>query len=218
MPNYTVVQGDCLSLIALRHGFADWRTIYNHGSNAEFRRLRPNPNLIYPGDVIFIPDTDTRNESVGTDAWHEFKVQGQKTFARVRMLNEDLQALAGKKYRLEVSGLPPKEGTLGGDGLIEQEIAADTGDARLTVWLTDDTSRPGIIWDMRLGHLDPVDTPTGIQARLKNLGFDPGPIDGDIGPLTTAAIKGFQAKTGLTVDGIAGPITQGKLKELHDGG
>ena len=41
MPMYTVVQGDCLSAIAHKFGFADWRTIYNHGNNAEFRRLRP---------------------------------------------------------------------------------------------------------------------------------------------------------------------------------
>ncbi|MFN0106170.1 MAG: peptidoglycan-binding protein [Bryobacteraceae bacterium] len=217
MPMYTVVQGDCLSSIALRYGFADWRTIYNHGNNAEFRRLRPNPNLIYPGDSLYIPDTDTRTDPAATDAWHEYKVEGQKTFVRVRMLDADMAALAGKKYRLVANG-KTTEGTLGGDGMIEQEIAADSPDARLTVWLDEDTSRPGVIWDVRLGHLDPVDTPTGIQARLRNLGYNPGPIDGDIGPLTQAAIRGFQSRFGLTVDGIAGPITQGKLKEIHEGG
>lgn len=215
MPTHTVSQGECLSSIAKQYGFADWRTIYNHGSNAEFRRLRPNPNCIYPGDQVFIPDTENRTEPAGTDNWHDFKIQGQKTFVRVRMLDADMAALNGKKYRLEVDG-KVKEGTLGGDGLIEQEISGDCGDGQLTIWLDDNTTRPGVLWSMRLGHMDPVDTPTGIQARLKNLGFDPGPIDGIIGPRTKGAIKAFQGKFNLQVDGIAGPITQGKLKEVHD--
>ena len=216
MPMYTVVQGDCLSAIAHKFGFADWRTIYNHGNNAEFRRLRPNPNLIYPGDELFIPDTENRTESAPTDTFTNFKIEGQKTFVRVRMLDGDFAVLNGKKFRIETDGVA-KEGTLGGDGMIEQEIGAAAAESRITVWLDGDTTRPGVIWDMQLGHLDPVDKPTGIQARLKNLGYDPGPIDGVIGPLTTAAIKGFQAKTHLVEDGIAGPITQAKLKEVHDG-
>jgi hypothetical protein len=216
MPMYTVVQGDCLSTIAKSFGFADWRTIYNHGSNADFRRLRPNPNLIYPGDQLYIPDTDTRSENSATDAWHDFKVEGQKTLVRVRMLQSDMTGLAGKKYKLEVGGRV-KEGTLGSDGLIEHEIAADETEAKVTVWMDADTSRPGILWNIRLGHLDPVDTPSGIQARLQNLGFDPGPIDGVIGPRTQDAIKGFQSRFRLAVDGVAGPITQAKLKEMHEG-
>ena len=216
MSIYNVVQGDCLSSIALHHGFADWRTIYNHGNNAAFRKLRPNPNLIYPGDEVFIPETDSRTEPSGTDAWHNFKVDGQKTFVRIHMLDHDMTALKGKKYRLEASG-KIKEGTLTADGVIEQEIAANCGEARLTVWADNDQTRPGIIWDVQLGHLDPIDTTSGIQARLRNLGFDPGPIDGISGPRTQAAVRGFQSKFGLTVDGIAGPITQGKLKEIHEG-
>ena len=52
MPDYVVQQGDYLSRIALRFGFADWRAIYDHADNASFRKKRPNPNLIKPGDVI----------------------------------------------------------------------------------------------------------------------------------------------------------------------
>jgi N-acetylmuramoyl-L-alanine amidase len=213
---YTVAQGDCLSSISKKFGFSDWRTIYNHASNAEFRRLRPNPNLIYPGDQVFIPDSDTKTEPAATDAWHDFKVEGQKTFVRVRMLDGDMTTLSGKKYRMEYDG-KCIEGTLSDSGLVEEEVAADCADAKLTLFLDDDTSRPGVLWDVRLGHLDPVDKPTGIQARLRNLGFNPGPIDGIIGPLTQAAIRGFQYRFGLAVDGIAGPITQAKLKEAHEG-
>jgi len=52
-----------------------------------------------------------------------------------------------------------------------------------------------------------------IQAILKDLGgeFDPGPVDGIEGPQTKTAIKNYQKARGLTVDGIAGPITRKKL-------
>ena len=46
-----------------------------------------------------------------------------------------------------------------------------------------------------------------IQEKLKRWGYYTGNIDGIYGSLTTAAVKSFQRKNGLTVDGIAGPKT-----------
>ena len=46
-----------------------------------------------------------------------------------------------------------------------------------------------------------------IQAALKNAGFDPGSIDGKIGPRTRQAIKDFQKSKGLVPDGVVGPKT-----------
>jgi len=51
---YSIRKGDTLSAIARSHGMT-WQELYNHIENADFRRKRPNPNLIYPGDVIMIP-------------------------------------------------------------------------------------------------------------------------------------------------------------------
>ncbi len=52
---YTVQSGDNLSAIARRFGLRSWQEIYNLPENADFRRRRPNPNLIFPGDVVMIP-------------------------------------------------------------------------------------------------------------------------------------------------------------------
>jgi hypothetical protein len=53
---YRVQRGDHLTKIAQRFGFASWKLIYYHEDNKGFRRFRPDPNKIYPGDVIQIPD------------------------------------------------------------------------------------------------------------------------------------------------------------------
>ncbi len=45
------------------------------------------------------------------------------------------------------------------------------------------------------------DDVTAAQQALKDKGFDPGPIDGRMGPRTHAAISDFQKKEGLKVTG-----------------
>lgn len=46
-----------------------------------------------------------------------------------------------------------------------------------------------------------------IQTKLKNWGYYTGSVDGIFGAKTTAAVKAFQKKNGLTVDGVVGSKT-----------
>ncbi len=46
-----------------------------------------------------------------------------------------------------------------------------------------------------------------IQTKLKRWGYYYGSVDGIYGSQTMSAVKWFQSKNGLTVDGIAGPKT-----------
>jgi hypothetical protein len=50
-----------------------------------------------------------------------------------------------------------------------------------------------------------------IQERLKSKGFYGGPVDGDFGRGTAAAVKAFQRSRGLEADGIVGPLTRKAL-------
>lgn len=50
-----------------------------------------------------------------------------------------------------------------------------------------------------------------LQELLKSHGCEPGPIDGDFGPRTEAAVKKFQSQVHILDDGEVGPITWGKL-------
>jgi len=53
-----------------------------------------------------------------------------------------------------------------------------------------------------------------LQEALSIAGFSPGPADGIFGPMTHWAVKRFQRKHNLLVDGIVGPQTIGKLREV----
>ncbi len=55
---------------------------------------------------------------------------------------------------------------------------------------------------------------TELQTMLKKLGYYYGDITGNFGDLTRKAVRAFQDKENLTVDGIAGTATMNKLRKL----
>lgn len=54
-----------------------------------------------------------------------------------------------------------------------------------------------------------------IQQRLKDLGYDPGAVDGIFGEKTFNAVKVFQQKSNMTVDGVVGPGTWRRLFDAN---
>jgi len=58
---------------------------------------------------------------------------------------------------------------------------------------------------LKKGSTDPA--VRDLQAALKALGHDPGPIDGVFGPTTEAAVKAFQQEREIASDGVVGPVT-----------
>lgn len=55
------------------------------------------------------------------------------------------------------------------------------------------------------------DAVKAVQKRLKELGYYKNSIDGSYGSLTVAAVRAFQERNGLTVDGVCGKTTLNKL-------
>ncbi|MDX2132069.1 MAG: peptidoglycan-binding protein [Planctomycetota bacterium] len=212
MPAHIVQQGECLSLLAKVYGLADWKVIYDAPENADFRAARPDPNLIYPGDEVFIPTPEAKQTTGSTEQNHRFKLTRPRTMLRIRVCGLDREPLANTPYTLTV-GTAKMQGTTDAEGILEQLIDARADSGVLKVTLGQDKF---LDWPLKLGNLDPVEYLTGVQARLKNLGLDPGPIDGIMGPKTKRAVIAFQTlHPPLDVDGIPGPQTQAKLKEVH---
>ncbi len=212
MPTHTVRQGDCFSSIARQYGFASWKAIYDHPDNAELKKKRPNPNLIHPGDRIVVPDKAEKQIDCAAGEKHRFQVKLPRTKLRVVLKDHDEQPYAGKKYKL-VIGNQTLEGTTDGQGLVDQRIEGDVAEGVLTLFLDDKRS---LSMKLRVGHLDPGSEISGAQARLANLGYDAGPVDGEMSPKLSAALKRFQKKMGLTESGALDDDTRGRLESAHD--
>jgi hypothetical protein len=54
----------------------------------------------------------------------------------------------------------------------------------------------------------------GLQVALRARGYDPGPVDGIVGPKTAHAVRAFQRRAGIHADGLAGPRTRARLGRL----
>jgi hypothetical protein len=127
------------------------------------------------------------------------------------MLDSEGNAIANAAYMLTCDGVDIS-GQTDGNGVLLHTIPADTAEAVLNLH--------DRVWQLQVASLNPMentgdDGVSGCQARLRNLGYDPGPIDGIAGPRTEAAVRAFQRDYSLTVDGICGPQTRGKLKEVY---
>ncbi|MEZ4442984.1 MAG: peptidoglycan-binding domain-containing protein [Polyangiaceae bacterium] len=207
MPKTVVIsQGQCLASLAEEHHFYDWRTIYDDPANAPLRELRPNPNHLLPGDHVVIPDKDPRVETRDTGRAHRFTVRRQPTELRIRL--EDLEP---QRYRLEV-GTQVFEGS---GPHIQHRIPPAVADATLQVWFNAEREEPDLVWQLRLGHLDPADEVTGLKERLENLGF--GPTDGpDIDEETLSAVHAFQISRGLEQTEEVDATVHETVRHAHD--
>src|SRR5690349_22189598 len=81
--DYVIQQGDYVPKIAADRGFSDFKTIWDHPRNAELKSLRTTPNVLLPGDKLFIPEREVRTEARPTDAKHEFVLSGKPLKLRV---------------------------------------------------------------------------------------------------------------------------------------
>ncbi len=214
MERYTVLPGDTMVRIAHKHGFPRWQTIYEHPENAGLRQLRPDSQILYPGDLIFIPDRRPKSLEIESGRMHQFRQK--EPLAKLRLIVEDESGrpCATKPYSLTV-GPNSIEGMTKEDGLVELDVDPDPPDGKLTVW---PDGRPGrtLLFKLLLGGLNPIDTDSGLKARLLNLGFDPGTLDGEVDERTKDALRTFQIVAGLPVTGEADQATKAALVKAHD--
>ncbi|WP_250656133.1 peptidoglycan-binding protein [Alkalimarinus coralli] len=124
------------------------------------------------------------------------------------------KVLAGKRYQL-IAGDNIVEGVVSPDGTISHPMPYQATEGELRVWCDNESEVPSHKIPIKLEQLADINSTEGIQARLNNLNHSAGPVDGISGPKMLGAVRQFQQRHQLAVDGDPGPITQQKLKQIH---
>ncbi len=202
--NYQVKQGDCISSIAFEHGFFS-DTIWNDPNNAELKKKREDPNVLMPGDVVFIPDKRLKEVSEPTNNVHKFKCKNTPEKFKLQLLIEE-EPRANEEYELEIEDLK-FEGKTDSEGRIQQSIPPNAKRGKLTL------KKDETVFELKLGNLNPSDEITGAQGRLRNLGLYFGAIDGQMSDDLEQAIQEFQIIKNLEPDGELNEETKDALKQ-----
>lgn len=214
MPSSHIVQqGEHLAAIAAQYGFQDYTVVWNHPDNASLKQLRKNPNVLLPGDTLTVPDKQAGTESAATAQRHTFKLAAMPL--TLRFVLEDVfdKPVANTPCSLQGDGTAAQI-TSNGAGAIQQRIPVTTGALTLTV-ASDTTPSGNQPIAVDVGALDPVDALSGQAGRLNNLGYGAGTPQDATNPQFQSALQEFQCDSSLLVDGVAGPKTQAKLREIH---
>jgi N-acetylmuramoyl-L-alanine amidase len=164
--------------------------------------------VLFPGDVLFIPDKQQKTVQRPTTQVHVFQVALPKLKLRVIVLDRKGNPLPNVDCELEIEGETHQLKT-GGDGLLEKPIPPSASSGNLKVPFFDLES------PVKIGHLDPIEERSGQIGRLANLGYYRSSLDPVDEDEFKSALEEFQCDFHLHVDGIMGAQSMAKLKSVH---
>ena len=210
MPIYTVKPGDCLASIARELGFHR-DTLWNHDANRELRRRRTDPYVLQPGDRLFVPEKEIREELCDTDACHEFELCSGHNVLNLKVLDVDT-VRANQRCVVIIDGDSHVTAT-DERGIVTFKVPDNARSGRLVVG-ADQQALMDV--ELRFGHLDPMEEASGSRRRLANLGFLPaGDSDGDQAQALNFGVQAFQRKFGLEPTGELDDRTSTRLRSEH---
>jgi hypothetical protein len=159
---YVIRQGDYLLSLAHKFGF-DADTVWNHPANAELKKLRSDHNILWSTDVLYIPDQD------GEPNWMELTPGTTNKFVSDALsvtitgtfADENLASQAFTIQELPDLNRPPTDAN--GKLTFDAPVTLKTA----TVVFAD----AGQTFVLKIGHLDPIGTLSGVIQRLQNLGY-----------------------------------------------
>jgi N-acetylmuramoyl-L-alanine amidase len=232
MGTHQVKAGEHMVRIAAELHIASYHTLWDHPSNADLAASRKNPNILLPGDVVSLSNPAPKKAAAQTLRKYKFVAATNDGLDfRIVLIDENGQPLPSMKCQLLEEG---REATSDASGTVERQDLPPPFELGVLRFLyrTEDLSQRGVepadiftgneeirlSFAIAVGHLDPLDTPSGIQARLGNLGYYAGEIgyaEEDALALR-CAIEEFEMENGLTSTGDATNASmQAKLKDIH---
>jgi hypothetical protein len=228
MPTYyKVEQGDYLSKIARKYDFTDYKPIWNDPRNGALKQKRESPNVLFPGDVLVIPDKADKQIGKQTTQAHLFVVPNATVLLQIVLKDLDFKPLAGIDYVLNFND-KTTAASADASGLVQATVDISKSHAG-TLTLRNPKQALNVEAGVLVGNLNPVAMPSGQVARLNNLGYFAGKLatgdamdqKQDIAPKELAhfksAVEEFQCDHmgPGSVDGVCGTHTQKKLKEVY---
>lgn len=207
MKQHIVRQGENVHSIAQKY-LSSVSKIWEDGQNSKLREARRSPDCLLPGDVLVIPENQDWFEGLQTDQTHNFEVElPEETVLKVQFRHNG-KVLSSCKYELKFGEDQTRNGSTDDNGTIEEKFPIDVAEVSITF------PDSGKAYRFGLRHLDPVESPSGIQSRLRALGLYFGKVDGVPGEKQEAAINRYKNKHGLFSSDEAGVIDH--LYKLYD--
>jgi Putative peptidoglycan binding domain len=211
MGKQKVGSGETAISLAKKNGFF-WQTVWNHGENAELKSKRKDPTLLFEDDEIFIPEKRIKEVTKSNESEHSFKLKGDPCKIKLQLLKNG-KPRANEDYIIEIEGDQIK-GKTDGEGILVHPIPAAAREGKLILRNGKD------VFPLKIGDLDPIDLPSGVQQRLNNLGYkcsvgdESGVSKGALSEQTKSALMKFQSTNKIKVSGELDSATKSKLKEL----
>lgn len=206
---YVIKPGDCISSLAFENGLTP-QTIWDHAENAELRQKCENIYQLIPGDKVFIPDIVRKQCVKATEAEHVFKMRGVPEIYRVQLLDCNGEPRPSLKYLFTIDG-SSKSGKTDGEGRISHPIPPNARSGRLQIF----DGETEEIYEVELGHLEPLTQLEGVQGRLTNLGYDCLEESGTLGEKTVSCLLEFQNDHDLELTGEPDAATKNKLQLVY---
>ena len=208
--DHTVQNGDCISSIAYENGL-DEVYLWNLAENSDLKSLRKDPDVLLPGDIVYVPEPRQRNSGAPTEQKARFRRKNVPAKFLVAF-EMDGEPRSDENVKVEVDDIEAGEFTTDGKGSIEVPIKPNA--SKLIVTFTTNESNPEV-HEFDLGGIDPLDSIRGQKARLANLGLFIGEVDESADDELKDSLSRFQKRHGLRETGSADTATLDKLKEIY---
>ncbi|KYF50522.1 hypothetical protein BE08_02365 [Sorangium cellulosum] len=205
---YVIQQGEHLRKLAFRFGM-DAETLWRHEKNQELARRRKNMDLLHPGDVLHVPAEPAPALDISAGTMNRYRARVPAVPVKIQ-LESAVRSLAGQRFEVHGigEGVEPIRGTTTAEGEAAFDVPVLVREVELRL------PDAGLVIPVLVGDLDPIDEPSGVAQRLRNLGYLPaagGVAAGDV----TLALMAFQREQALPVTGAADDETRRALEERH---
>ncbi len=164
MKPHVVRQGETLASIVGRNGGRadDAAAAWKDSTNDDLRQLRGDSSVLFPGDVIYVPELKQPWLPASVGAKNSYTATIPVETVKIAIGGE--KPLAGEPYVIHGLGADIP-GTTDGSGMVTVDVPINRRFFILEL------TNQGYSYRVLVGHLDPVTEPSGVRQRLSNLGY-----------------------------------------------